>query len=150
MNKTFFEVKSPVQRTRHCWMLHVPSVYTPCCMLLLVVWSCCAKFETNNTLHFFCSVTAEAWRKNLGSLCTALPTFLGPRTCQDGCRMQFYKVGWVVPFPRRIAGPSKSCCIRLHMLSLLCRNRRGTTKPRRSIFRSGQRRSTFICFREHL
>ena len=46
MNKTFFDVKSPVQRTRHCWMLHVPSVYTPCCMLLLVVWSCCAKFET--------------------------------------------------------------------------------------------------------
>ena len=51
MNKTFFEVKSPVQRTRHCWMLHVPSVYTPCCMLLLVVWSCCAKFETGQTFE---------------------------------------------------------------------------------------------------
>ena len=30
-----------------CWMLHVASVCTPCCMLLDVVACCCAKFKTN-------------------------------------------------------------------------------------------------------
>ena len=43
--------KSPVQRTQHCWMLHVASVCTPCCMLLSVVGSCCAKFETGQTFN---------------------------------------------------------------------------------------------------
>ena len=32
--------------SQHCWMLHVVSVCTPCCMLLDVVACCCAKFET--------------------------------------------------------------------------------------------------------
>ena len=31
-------------------MLHVASVYTPCCMLLGVVGSCCARFEAGQTL----------------------------------------------------------------------------------------------------
>ena len=47
-------VLSPVQtdatllanNSQHCWMLHVESVCTPCCMLLSVVGSCCAKFDT--------------------------------------------------------------------------------------------------------
>ena len=34
---------------QHCWMLHVASVCTPCCMLLYVVGSCCAKSETSQT-----------------------------------------------------------------------------------------------------
>ena len=34
----------------HCWMLHVLSVCTPCCMFLRVVGSCCAKFETSKFL----------------------------------------------------------------------------------------------------
>ena len=29
--------KAPRKRTQHCWMLHVASVCTPCCMLLLFV-----------------------------------------------------------------------------------------------------------------
>ena len=29
--------KAPCKRTQHCWMLHVVSVCTPCCMLLDVV-----------------------------------------------------------------------------------------------------------------
>ena len=37
--------------TQHCWMLHVASVFTPCCMLLHVVRSCCAKFETHQTFE---------------------------------------------------------------------------------------------------
>ena len=120
MNKTFFDVKSPVQRTRHCWMLHVPSVYTPCCMLLLVVWSCCAKFETGQKFEPttpYISVTAEAWRKNLGSLCTALPTFLGPRTCQDGCRKcnftksnGLYHSHDVLQVHRKVVASVCTCC----------------------------------------
>ena len=34
------------KNSQHCWMLHVASVCTPCCMLLDVVACCCAKFET--------------------------------------------------------------------------------------------------------
>ena len=35
--------------SQHCWMLHVSSVFTPCCMLLNVVACCCARFETGQT-----------------------------------------------------------------------------------------------------
>ena len=54
-------------------------------MLLRVIESFCAKFETGLSFepttvqHFFCSVLAEAWRYSVGSNCTALPTLLGPR-----------------------------------------------------------------------
>ena len=34
--------------SQHCWMLHVESVCTPCCMLLDGC-ACCAKFETGQT-----------------------------------------------------------------------------------------------------
>ena len=45
---------SPVQtdttllanNSQHCWMLHVASISTPCCMLFDVVACWCAKFET--------------------------------------------------------------------------------------------------------
>ena len=50
---------SPVQsnaallanNSQHCWMLRVPSVCTPCCMLLRVVGSCCSKFETGQSFE---------------------------------------------------------------------------------------------------
>ena len=32
-----YDPKAPSKRTQHCWMLHVASVCTPCCMLLDVV-----------------------------------------------------------------------------------------------------------------
>ena len=47
--------KAPCKRTQrwtnsqHCWMLHVTSVCTPCCLLLDIVGCCCAKFETSQT-----------------------------------------------------------------------------------------------------
>ena len=41
--------KVPCKRTQNCWILHVASVCTPCCMLLRVVGTCCAKFETGET-----------------------------------------------------------------------------------------------------
>ena len=62
--------------SHHCWMLHVASVCTPCCML----WRKVCNFSANNSQHFFCSVITEAQRNNVGSVCTALPTLLGPRT----------------------------------------------------------------------
>ena len=36
---------------QYCWMLLVLSVCTPCCMLLHVVESCYAKFETSQTFE---------------------------------------------------------------------------------------------------
>ena len=39
------------KNSQHCWMLHVASVSTPCCMLLDVVACCCAKFETGQTFQ---------------------------------------------------------------------------------------------------
>ena len=39
------------KNSQHCWMLHVASVCTPCCMLLDVVACCCAKFETSQTFQ---------------------------------------------------------------------------------------------------
>jgi len=35
--------------SQHCWMLHDVSVCIPCCMLLCVFGSWCAKFETSQT-----------------------------------------------------------------------------------------------------
>ena len=50
---------SPVQsnaallanNSQHCWMLHVASVCTPCCMLLRVLGSRCSKSETGQTFE---------------------------------------------------------------------------------------------------
>ena len=38
----------PANNSQHCWMLHVASVCTPCCMLLRVVGSCCIRLHTNH------------------------------------------------------------------------------------------------------
>ena len=37
----------PANNSQHCWMLHVASVCTPCCMLLRVVGSCCIPLHTS-------------------------------------------------------------------------------------------------------
>ena len=37
---------------QYCRVLHVASVCTPCCMLLRVVGSCCAKLETGQTFSY--------------------------------------------------------------------------------------------------
>ena len=49
---TYF-CKSPCNRTQpSCWMLHVASVCTQCCMLLRFVVICCAKFETGQMFSY--------------------------------------------------------------------------------------------------
>ena len=42
-------ILKPSATDANCWMLRVAPVFTPCCMLLSVVGSCCAKFETGQT-----------------------------------------------------------------------------------------------------
>ena len=44
--------KAPCKWPQHCWMLYDASVCTPCCTLLRVVGSCCAKFETGQTFSY--------------------------------------------------------------------------------------------------
>ena len=44
-------ILKPSATDANCWMLHVAPVCTPCCMLLSVVGSCCAKFETGQTFN---------------------------------------------------------------------------------------------------
>ena len=68
--------------SQHCWMLHVASVCTPCCMLLdVVVWSLKPVKLFSKHLPTFLlfrdrrSVAQQCWIR-----CTALPTLLGPRT----------------------------------------------------------------------
>ena len=46
------------KRAQHCWMLHVASVCTPCCMLLSVVASCLAKFATGETFSYLRTVAS--------------------------------------------------------------------------------------------
>ena len=82
---------------QYCWMLLVLSVCTPCCMLLHVVGSCYAKFETSRTFEpttpninfvLFCdcqSIPQQCWIRLHSSSNIALHVA--------------YKVLWVVSFP---------------------------------------------------
>ena len=53
--------------SQHCWMLHVASICTPCCMLLDVVACCCrSNFSVSNSQHFLLfrdprSVAQQCW-----------------------------------------------------------------------------------------
>ena len=70
-------------------LLHVVGC---CCVLLRKVWNR-SNFWTSNFKHFFCSVIAEAWRNNVGFVCTALPT------STHAHYTWFTKVLWVASFP---------------------------------------------------
>ena len=86
---------------QYCWMLLVLSVCTPCCMLLHVVGSCYAKFETSRTFE-----------PTTPNICFVLwlpkhtATMLDPfaqlfQHCSGHARAlhMAYKVLWVVSFP---------------------------------------------------
>ena len=67
--------KAPWKGMQHCWMSHVASVCTPCCMLLRVVGSCCAIFETGQTFSY---VQTDATTPNyVMSVCTGLKQKIG-------------------------------------------------------------------------
>ena len=117
---------SPVQtdatllanNSQHCWMLHVASVCTPCCMLLDVVACCCAKFETGQTFQPTTpNISFVPWSPKRSK------TMLDPfaqlfQHCWGHARSlrMDYRDLWVVFFPRCTAGPklAGSCCFRLH------------------------------------
>ena len=105
------EFQAPCKRTRHCWMLHVASVCTPCCMLLDVVACCCAKFETGQTFQPTTpNISFIPWSPKRS------PTMLYPfaqlfQRCWGHARTlrMVYKDLRVVSFPRCVG----SCCVRL-------------------------------------
>ena len=120
------------------WMLYVTSVCTPCCMLLHVVGSCCAKFETGQATCKRTQQLSTPTTSNISFIpwstkrsATMLDPFaqlfqhcLGPRTRITHNLLGVYKVLWVVS-SRCTAGPNivVSCCIHLHTTA----NTDGTT-----------------------
>ena len=83
---------------QHCWMLHFVSFCTSCCMLLRVVGSRCAKFDTGQTFSYvqtdattpiiivghqcctctllntciaLCNWTQHCWMLHVASVCTS-------------------------------------------------------------------------------
>ena len=104
--------------SQHCWMLHVASVCTPCCMLLDAVACCCAKFETGQTFQPTTpNISFVPWSPKRSA--TMLDPFaqLFQHCWGHACSLRMvYKDLWVVSFPRCTVGPNivGSCCIRLH------------------------------------
>ena len=116
-----------------CYMLRPFALPAACCLMLLRVVAQSlkpVKLSSNNCQHFFGSVIAEAWRNNVGSVCTALPTLLGPRTLITHglqrlvgcilptmhCRFQ-HCLELLHPFAQHCQHGHNdvgSCCIRLH------------------------------------
>ena len=104
--------------SQHCWMLHVESVCTTCCMLLDVVACCCAKFETGQTFQPTTpNISFVPW--SLKRSATMLDPFAQLfQHCWAHARSlrMVYKDLGAVSFPRCTTGPkiAGSCCIRLH------------------------------------
>ena len=103
------------KRTQHCWMLHVASVCTSCCMFSDVVACWCAKFETGQNFQpTTLNISFVPWSPKRSA--TMLDPFA--QLFQQGWgharSLRIYcKDLWVVSFSRCTAGP-KLVCIRLH------------------------------------
>ena len=110
--------EAPCKRTQHCWMLHVASVCTPCCMLLDVVACCCAKFETGQTFQPTTpNISFVLWSpKRSATMLDPFARFF--QHCRGHARQlrMDHKDLWVVFFPRCTTGPKLvgNCCLRLH------------------------------------
>ena len=104
--------------SQHCWMLCVVSICTPCCMLLCIVRSCCAKFETSQTYEpttpniSFVPWTPKRCAKMLDLCARVLQHCWGHAYSLHTVS----KAVWVVSFPGCNAGPNivGSWCICLH------------------------------------
>ena len=82
--------------SQQCWMLHVKSVCTPCCLLLHVLGSCyCSVMAEHSAtvLDLFAQVFQHCWGNTLGLHVIS-------------------KVLWLVSFPQCTAGPNivENCC----------------------------------------
>ena len=68
--------KATHKQTQRCWMLHVASVYTSCCMLLSqlellrIVGSCCIRFS--HYCHHGGNDSQHCWSNSVGSCCVLL------------------------------------------------------------------------------
>ena len=105
---------------QHYWMLHVASVCTPCCMLLLVVGSCCAKFETGQTFEPTTpNMSFVPWSSKCGA--TMLDpglhssfNIVGPmHTHYINYGLQSL-MGWILPTMHCTPNIVGKCCICLH------------------------------------
>ena len=117
---------SPVQtdatllanNSQHCWMLHVTSISTPCCMLLDVVACCCAKFETGQTFQPTTpNISFVPWSpKRHATMLDPFAQLFQPCWGHTCSLRMVYKDLWVVSFPQCTVGPNivESCCIHLH------------------------------------
>ena len=105
--------------SQHYWMLPVTSLCIPCCRLLHVVGSCCARFETGQTFELTTPSFFFAPR-SLKHSTTMLNPFAKLYYWGQACPLHMvYKVLWVVSFPQFSAGPNNvgSCCIRLRTIA---------------------------------
>ena len=108
--------------SQHCWMLHVASVSTPCCMLLNVVACWCAKFGTGQTfLPTTPNISFVPWSPKRRT------TILGPFTqlfqpCWGHtCSLRMiYKDLWVVSFPQCTVGPNIVGATMLGVVASIC------------------------------
>ena len=104
--------------SQHCWILHVASICTPCCMLLCIACSCCEKFETSQTYEpTMPNISLVLWSPK----CCAIMLDLCARVLQHcwghACSLHMVsKAVWVVSFPGCNAGPNivGSWCVCLH------------------------------------
>ena len=105
----------PYKRTQHCWPA-TPNIVG--CYVLRPfahpVACCCVLFETGRTFKPTTpNISFVPWSPKRRA--KMLDPLLGPRTRQDGSRIQVYKVSWVVSFRRCTVGHNivGSCCLRL-------------------------------------
>ena len=75
-------------KSQHCWMLHVTSVCTPCCILLDVVACCWAKFEIGHTFSpvqtdasLLANKSQHCWMLHVTSVCTPCCILLDVVAC---------------------------------------------------------------------
>ena len=127
---------------QHCWMLHVGSACTPCCLLLHVVVCCWAKFETvQNFEPTTPNISFVPWSpKRSATMLDPFAQLFQHCWGHERALLMVSKVLRVVSFPRCTAGPNivrsclhtthqhghsnsqhcrannnGSCCVRLHV-----------------------------------
>ena len=105
-------------------MLHVASICTPLCMLLSVVESCCAKFETDQIYEPTTqNISFVPWSPKRSATMLDLFAQLFQHCWGHAYALHMVsKVLWVISFPQNTAGPNivESCCVRLHVAELPC------------------------------
>ena len=110
-------------------MLHVASVCTPCCMLWHVVGSCCAKFETGQTLSYVQTNASipnnvgELLANNFASVCSPCCMLL---RCWELSRKRFETgqtlscVQTDATISNNVASVCSPCCMLLRVIGSCC------------------------------